>query len=172
MKPLKYLAVLQLLFSRRASVLGLRVKKIKRYVERCEVKREVFHNLVKSLPQDRLYYIDECGIDTYIYREYAYAPRGKAVAGAIAILLTVVRPRLHAMPYRAARPDYEKENCYISGKKFKRTNIVAARCIDNIVAPMIYDGTTDTNPRLKRGVPSGPQQQGCWETGRDGSLRF
>ena len=92
----------------------LRVKKIKRYVERCEAKREVFHNLIKPLPKDRLYYIDECGIDTYIYREYVYAPRGKAVAGAI------------------------------SGKKFKRTNIVAARCIDNIVAPMIYDGTTDS----------------------------
>jgi len=31
----------------------------------------------------------------------------------------------------------------ISGKKFKRTNIVAAKCGDRIVAPMIYDGTTD-----------------------------
>jgi len=31
----------------------------------------------------------------------------------------------------------------INGKKFKRTNIVAAKCGGQIVAPMIYDGTTD-----------------------------
>jgi transposase len=94
--------------------LGLRVKKTKRYAEGCETKREVFRNLVDSLPKDCLYYIDECGIDTYIYREYAYAPRGKAVVGTI------------------------------SGKKYKRTNVVAAKCGSNIVAPMIYDGTTDS----------------------------
>ena len=83
-------------------------------MERCEEKRVAFHNLINSLPKNCLYYIDECGIDTYIYREYAYAPRGKMVTG------------------------------NISGKKFKRVNIVAAKCGSNIVAPMIYDGTTDS----------------------------
>ena len=82
-------------------------------MERCEVKREVFHKLISSLPQNRLYYIDECGIHTHIHREYAYAPRGTSVIG------------------------------NVSGKKFKRTNIVAAKCGSLIVAPMIYDGTTD-----------------------------
>jgi len=82
-------------------------------VERCEVKREVFHKLISTLPKNRLYYIDECGVDTYVYRKYAYAPRGTKVYG------------------------------NISGKKFKRTNIVAAKCGSLIVAPMIYDGTTD-----------------------------
>jgi len=72
-----------------------------------------FRKLVSSLPQNRLYYIDECGIHTYIHREYAYAPRGTPVTS------------------------------NISGKKFKRTNIVAAKCGSLIVAPMIYDGTTD-----------------------------
>jgi len=66
------------------------------------------------LPQERLYYIDECGIDTYLYREYAYAPRGLKVYG------------------------------NISGKKFKRTNVVAAKCGSVIVEPMIYDGTTNS----------------------------
>jgi hypothetical protein len=66
-------------------------------VEKCEVKREVFHSLICSLPKERLYYIDECGISNYIYREYAYAPRGKKIIGSI------------------------------GGKKFKRTNIVAAK---------------------------------------------
>jgi transposase len=32
----------------------------------------------------------------------------------------------------------------ISGKKFKRTNIVSAKCSNKIVAPMVYDGTTDS----------------------------
>ena len=81
-------------------------------VERCDVKRASFHSLIVSLPQESIYYIDQCGIDTYIYREYAYAPRGVKVIG------------------------------NISGKKFKRTNIVAAKCGKNIIAPMIYDGTT------------------------------
>jgi len=61
-----------------------------------------------------LYYIDECGIDKYIHREYGYALVGVKVTGKI------------------------------SGKKYKRTNIVAAKCCDRIVAPMIYDGTTDS----------------------------
>ena len=32
----------------------------------------------------------------------------------------------------------------VSGKKFKRTNVVAAKCGGKVVAPMIYDGTTDS----------------------------
>ncbi|MCL2377311.1 MAG: transposase, partial [Defluviitaleaceae bacterium] len=47
-------------------------------------------------------------------REYAYAPKGVKVIG------------------------------NINGKKFKRTNIVAAKCEGDIIAPMIYDGTTDS----------------------------
>ena len=92
----------------------LRVKKTKRYIESCEEKRKIFYERIESLPKDRLYYIDECGIDSFIYREYAYAPKGTKVIGSI------------------------------SGKKFKRTNIVAAKCGSSIVAPMIYDGTTDS----------------------------
>ena len=49
-----------------------------------------------------------------LYREHAYAPRGMLVNGKI------------------------------SGNKYKRTNIVAAKCCNNIVAPLIYDGTTDS----------------------------
>ena len=78
------------------------------------MKREAFRNLVSSLPAEHLYYIDECGINTFLYREYAYALKGKKIIG------------------------------HISGKKFKRTNVVAAKCGKNVVAPMIYDGTTDS----------------------------
>jgi len=69
---------------------------------------------VAELPPESLHYIDECGVDNYLYREYGYAPKGVAISGKI------------------------------SGRKFKRTNIVAAKCGDQIVAPFLYDGTTDS----------------------------
>lgn len=59
-------------------------------------------------------YVDETGIDSYLYREYAYAPKGEKI--------------------------YER----ISGRKFKRTNIVAAKLGNKIIAPMQYEGTTDS----------------------------
>jgi transposase len=61
-----------------------------------------------------LYYVDECGLDKYLYREQGYSRRGVPIIGKV------------------------------SGRKFKRTNIVAAKCGDRVVAPMIYDGTTDS----------------------------
>jgi transposase len=83
-------------------------------VEKSDDLRNEFIETIESYPQYKLYYVDECGIDKYLYREYAYAPRGVSVFGKI------------------------------SGKKFKRTNIVAAKCGNKIVAPMTYSGTTDS----------------------------
>ena len=83
-------------------------------MDKCEEKRAEFRETIDSYPQYKLYYVDECGVDKYIYREYGYAPVGVKVTGKI------------------------------NGKKYKRTNIVAAKCCDKIVAPMIYDGTTDS----------------------------
>ena len=48
------------------------------------------------------------------HREYAYSARGKAVPTSI------------------------------SGRKYKRTNIVAAKCDDKIVAPLSYKGSTNS----------------------------
>ncbi len=59
-------------------------------------------------------YIDETGIQGYIYREYAREPRGVKV--------------------------YDK----ISGKKYKRTNIVAGKCGEKILSPLVYDGKMDS----------------------------
>ena len=53
-------------------------------------------------------YIDEMGIDRYLYRPYARAPRGEKV--------------------------YEK----ISGRHFERTSIVAGQVNREFIAPMIY----------------------------------
>jgi len=83
-------------------------------VERNEDQRAIFRETVDSYPQYKLYYIDESGIDNYLYREYAYSPMGVPVTGRV------------------------------RGKKYKRTNIVAAKCMNKIVAPMVYEGTTDS----------------------------
>ena len=62
-------------------------------------------NSLKDLP---VVYIDETGIDRYLYRLYARAPRGKKV--------------------------YEK----ISVRRFERTSIVAGQVDGGVIAPMIY----------------------------------
>ena len=70
--------------------------------------------MLKTVPSESLVYVDECGIDQYLYREYAYSPRG------------------------------QKITAKISGRKFQRTNIVAGICQGEWVAPMEYNGTTDS----------------------------
>jgi len=74
----------------------------------------VFLESLKAIPSENLVYVDECGIDQYLYREFAYSPCG------------------------------EKVFAKISGKKFKRTNFVAGICQGEWVAPMEYSGTTDS----------------------------
>jgi hypothetical protein len=70
--------------------------------------------MLKSIPPKSLVYVDECGIDQYLHREFAYAPRGQKVVAKV------------------------------SGKKFKRTNIVAGICQGEWLAPMEYNCTTDS----------------------------
>jgi Transposase and inactivated derivatives len=70
--------------------------------------------LLKTIPEEHLVYVDETGIDQYLHREFAYSPCGEKV--------------------------YDK----ISGRKYKRTNILAGICQKNWVAPLQYDGTTDS----------------------------
>jgi len=69
---------------------------------------------VETIPPESVVYVDECGIEQYLYREFAYSPRGQKVIAEI------------------------------SGKKFKRTNIVAGICLGEWVAPMEYSGITDS----------------------------
>ena len=58
--------------------------------------------------------MDECGIDTYLYHQYGYALRGQKVYGKI------------------------------SGRKYKRCGIVAAKMGDKILAPFQYNGTMNS----------------------------
>ena len=69
---------------------------------------------LKAIPSESLVYVDESGIDQCLYREYARAPRGQKVIAKI------------------------------SGRKFKRTNIVAGMCGGKWVAPMSYSCSTDS----------------------------
>jgi transposase len=59
-------------------------------------------------------YVDETGIEQCLYRPYARAAKGQPVYG------------------------------QISGKKYKRTSIVAGQCDGRIVAPLQYSGTMDS----------------------------
>ena len=69
---------------------------------------------IANIPKHQIAYVDETGIDTYLYREYAWSQRGTPV---------------HAK---------------ISGRRYKRTGIVAAQLGKTIVAPLQYDGTMDS----------------------------
>jgi transposase len=69
---------------------------------------------IEAIPKSRIAYVDECGIDKYIYREYGWSPRG------------------------------EKIYSTISGRKYKRVGIVAAQLEKEIIAPLQYDGAMDS----------------------------
>jgi len=84
------------------------------YRERCDKLRYLFSNRIKRISAKNLVYVDECGIDQCLFREYARAPRGQPVIGKT------------------------------SGKKYKRTNMVAGICCGKWVAPLQYDGSTDS----------------------------
>lgn len=90
-----------------------------RYSEADEDKREAFKKdlaeLEKQHPEKSVFYVDETGIDTYLYRSNVRAKKGLKV--------------------------YSK----IKGKKFERLSIVAGKCGDKIVAPMTFTGTANSN---------------------------
>lgn len=86
-------------------------KKTIGYQEQDQQKVAAYQEQIKDVPPEKIAYVDECGIDTYLYREYGYAPRGQQVLGKI------------------------------RGRKYKRCGIVAAKMADKILAPFQYSGT-------------------------------
>lgn len=89
-------------------------KKKLHYSEQKEELVKEYLNQISDIPKERIAYVDETGIDSYLYRAYGYAARGEAVYGKI------------------------------PGRKFKHTNIVAAKLGKELIAPMQYNGTTDS----------------------------
>ena len=70
-----------------------------------------YNKKIADIPVESIAYVDETGIDQYLYREYGYAPMGQKV---------------HAR---------------ISGRKYARTGVVAAQKGTEVIAPCRYDGT-------------------------------
>jgi len=89
-------------------------KKALYYKEQNSERVKEYQETIKNTPEERIAYVDETGIDSCLYREYGYAPRGQKV--------------------------YDK----VLGRKFQRTNIIAAKLGKEIIAPMQYNGTTDS----------------------------
>ena len=105
-------------------------KKIKRYQEQDAVKVLEYLQAISEIPKEKLVYVDETGIDSYLYRTHCYAPKGIAAIGRV------------------------------SGRKYRRVGIVAAQRNKHILAPLQYDGTMDARlfetwfeTRLMRELP-------------------
>lgn len=79
------------------------------------MKVEAYQMQISDTPAHQIAYIDEAGIDTYLYREYAWSAKGVPVYGRV------------------------------SGRKYRRTGIVAAQIENKIISPLQYDGTMDSN---------------------------
>jgi len=88
-------------------------KKKVRYKEQDSAKVAEYEAKIAQTPPEDIAYVDETGIDKYVYREYGRSLRGEKVYGKI------------------------------SGKKYKRTGIVAGKCGKEVVAPLEYNGTMD-----------------------------
>jgi hypothetical protein len=89
-------------------------KKTKRFRERDEKQRQEFISQIKKVTPERLVWVDETGMDAFLFREYARAPQGEKVYGEI------------------------------SGRKYKRVSIVAGKCCGSVLAPLEYSGMTDS----------------------------
>jgi hypothetical protein len=63
--------------------------------------------MISKVPAELITYVDECGMEKFIYGEYGRALRGTEGYGKI------------------------------SGKKYKRVGIAAGQCGGNMIAPMV-----------------------------------
>ena len=82
------------------------------YKERDENKRLEFLGKIKDIPKDLLVFVDECGINEYLYSPYCYAMPGVKIVAEI------------------------------SGKIFQRTNIIAGYVNGKSIAPLVYSVNT------------------------------
>ena len=72
-------------------------------------------NEIAKLPLDKLVYVDESGIDTFISREYGWQKRGVKVKSDI------------------------------SGRRYARESFIAGIIGKKVIAPFCYQGTCDTS---------------------------
>ena len=67
----------------------------------------------KSFPPNEIVYVDESGVTEYYHREYGLALRGVKVYGEV------------------------------SGRRYKRLNVVSAQCCNETIAPFVYAWSTN-----------------------------
>lgn len=69
---------------------------------------------LEKLDDRTVFYLDECGVDHRLYREYGRSPRGERIYQAVA------------------------------GKRRERTSIIAASQQNKLVAPLVFQGNCNT----------------------------
>lgn len=84
------------------------------YKERCEDKGKHYISVIERLAPQKLVYVDESGINSFMSREYGWSQRGEVILG-------------------------EK-----SGKRFARESFVAGLANNKIISPICYQGTMDS----------------------------
>ena len=88
-------------------------KKTKRYKEQSPEKVKAYQDEIRDIAVEKRVYVDETGFQTYYDREYGYAPKGEQIFGKVA------------------------------GRKYKRSNLVAAKIGNHMIAPLSYQQNTD-----------------------------
>jgi transposase len=78
------------------------------------VQRWLFRRELEKYAGQPVFYLDECGVDHRLYREYGRAPRGERIYQAVA------------------------------GKRRARTSIIAASQHNRLVAPWVFQGHCNT----------------------------
>lgn len=69
---------------------------------------------IKDVCKETIVYVDESGIDSYLYNPYGWSAQGKKVYGEV------------------------------SGRRFARESFIAALCNGKIISPLCYQGTCNT----------------------------
>jgi hypothetical protein len=95
--------------------LGFAVKKTTLYKERNEEKRKTFQREIETFNPANLVYVDECGLDERISRNYARAPIGQKIMADI------------------------------TGNRTQRTSIIAGLNQKNTLAPWHFQGYCNTD---------------------------
>lgn len=78
------------------------------------MQRWLFRRELEKLDPARVFFLDECGVDHRLYREYGRAPRGERI-------------------YQV-----------VPGARHERTSIISASQHNKLVAPMVFQGNCDT----------------------------
>jgi transposase len=84
-------------------------------LEATQEKRDAYQEAIKDIPPQSLVYIDESGIDMAICKDRGWGKKSEKLAG--------------------------KK----SGKYYKRTNIIAGLVNNKSIAPMVFNGTCNTD---------------------------